>query len=140
MRCLDPVCLKFSFLDLESVGVGWCSPYGCHQFNQSCRINGYYKDGSTYQECKTTCLNESTCIGFAISEQTYIAAPNRCYVYGNISFEDGQIGWIAYPKNYFDIQTSTTSVGVHCYRTKGNYFVKNDNYIPGAKLYKILKS
>ena len=100
------------------MGVGWCRPYGCEFDDDSCRVNGYYKNDSNYLECKTACINEPACIGFSISDETFEKEPDRCFVYGDISSNIVETGWTAYPQNYNDIHTSNTNEGVYCYKIK----------------------
>ena len=97
------------------MGAGFCRPDGCDITSPSCRVNGYYKDESSYQECHTTCLEQASCVGFAISESTY-SNPNRCYVYVNSWQQIAPSGWFEYAKLYFDIHTSSNRNGVMCYR------------------------
>ena len=108
--------ILFSFLDtgISPVGKGWCRPYGCDITNRNCRVNGFYKDGSSYQDCSTTCLTEIACVGFALSDETS-AFPNRCFVYGNIWQQNTSSGWVESPQQYFDIHTSNKQRAVTCY-------------------------
>ena len=115
---------KLSDSNFESVGAGWCRPKGCDVNKDTCRVNGYYKNGTNYQDCRATCLNESTCTGFAISEHTFDVEPNRCFIYGNISFNNELSGWIASPSKYFDIHTSYKDGGGRCYKMK----IKGNNF------------
>ena len=115
----------------ESIGDGWCRPYGCEILDDSCRLNGYWKDESNDHECRTTCSDDSACTGFSISEPTFSAYPNRCFLYGNKSFKKEETGWEAYPTEYFSIHTTNIQQeypkyeDVHCYRRIGNYFSQN---------------
>ena len=101
------------------MGHGWCRPVGCDVTSKSCRVNGFYKVESSHQECSTECLRETTCVGFAISEETY-KYPNRCYVYGNIWQENVPDGWMEYHQEHFDIHMSSGSIGVTCYKRIGS--------------------
>ena len=92
-------------VDFTFVGYGWCRPQ-CYfktqnrysnsgqSSNESCRINGYRKESSNYDECKSTCENNLHCTGFAITDSAYrYALPgditlNECYIYGNFSSND----------------------------------------------------
>ena len=50
--------------DFEIVGPGWCRPDGCDPTENDCRVNGYHKDNVGSDECRRTCLTESSCSGF----------------------------------------------------------------------------
>jgi len=101
---------------ISTVGPGFCRPAGCDITDSSCLIKGHFKDESSYEECSTICLGEISCIGFAISESDYTAAPSRCYVHGNIWQQNAPLGWLEFPKQYLDVYTSSTTSGVMCYR------------------------
>ena len=114
---------KLSDKNFLVVGNGWCRPGGCNIKNSTCRVNAHGKLQSNYQECRTTCLNETSCVGFAISAQTY-AYPNRCFVYGKFSPENILPGWKKYRNSYFDVHTASKHGGILCYRksiNKGKY-------------------
>ena len=88
--------------------------------SSSCRVNGYFKDGSNYEECQTACLNELTCIGFAISNDGF-KFPNRCYIHGSMS---SKASWRSYPQEFIEISTTDARwKGVDCYRKIGNLFI-----------------
>ena len=101
--------------DVVRIGDEFCRPAGCDISSSSCRVNGYWKDESNYEECKTECISDLACIGIAVSDDTY-NYPNRCYVYGTVS---SKVGWNSYLQNYFDVHTSTGRNGVDCYRRQG---------------------
>ena len=89
------------------VGDGLCHPEGCLSSNNSCKTNGYFKDGSSYGECLATCLHDKGCIGFAISGDKASTLepmkPNRCFVYGRIW--DKPFEWTKYSQEHFDVYT-----------------------------------
>ncbi len=99
------------------MGPGWRRPDGCDVRSSSCRVNGYYKHGSSYQECSLTCLGHTSCAGFAISESTYRLSPNKCYVHGSFSQQNTPYGWVEHPNLNFDVHTSSNHSGVMCYKT-----------------------
>ena len=100
------------------MGHGWCRPDGCDVTSNSCRVNGFYKDESSHHECSTECLRNTSCVGFAISEETY-GVPNRCYVYGRIWQQNVPDGWMEYQQQHFAIFTSSGHIGVTCYKRTG---------------------
>ena len=71
--------------DFHLVGFGWCRPDGCNLDDKKCRVNGFVKDKVDPDECRTACLKEPLCTGFASSTDAHSTVPNRCYVHGNIS-------------------------------------------------------
>ena len=110
-------CVLF-FTDLDDeygmVGNGWCRAQ-CKDGGYSCKVNGYRKDSSSYDECKITCNDESACNGFAVSDSSY-GYPNRCYVYGDeakfsqtITNSNDWTKYLRYPediKTIFKIESS----------------------------------
>ena len=107
------------FVDLDDdygmIGNGWCRAQ-CQDGSYSCKLNGYRKESSNYDECKTTCNDESACTGFSISDSAD-EYPNRCYVYGDVAKFSGNFAesndwteYLRYPKDIktiFKIESST---------------------------------
>ena len=81
------------------IGNGWCRAK-CDNGRNTCLVNGIRKDSSDYEECKSACDGLSTCTGFAISDKFY-SYPNRCYVYGNFTWEKYWHEWDAYPNTKY---------------------------------------
>ena len=70
------------------VSFGWCRPDDCNLDNRKCRVNGFVKDEVVTDDCRTACLREALCTGFATSTDAHSTVPNRCYVHGDISSID----------------------------------------------------
>jgi len=99
------------------IGEGWCRPGGCDRHHSACRIDGYFKDKSNSAECRTACLQELSCTGYAISTKQFSSAPNRCYVYGNISSTDTFSDWNIFSNSQqFLPVTSSFNINVGCWR------------------------
>merc|ERR1719336_2261965 len=95
---------------LNLVGSGWCRP-GC--LSSSCKVNGFRKDNSNFDECFATCLATVGCVGFAISDADH-SYPNRCYVHG---LQDIAVpsGWTPYVKSHYVIEQASGANKVSCY-------------------------
>ena len=120
------------------VGDGFCVSR-CYSMGVLCFITTYYKRSSDYDECKSTCKNESACTGFALSDNTF-KLPNYCFVYGNIS-SILVANWAnpgawkgSHKSNYgfkeFEIQLSDGRSGVQCFKrqdkgsqNKGQFYI-----------------
>jgi hypothetical protein len=136
----------------ENFGDGWCRPTCDSRYASSglkvsadgskgmdlssdgteeqCRTNGFYKDGSSDSECKSTCDELGTdCVGYAVSNNNYTSFPNRCFVYvlEQVSMVRSRSGWTDFAREYYDIASSDggaftlscygmTPCGVYCYR------------------------
>jgi len=101
----------------DFIGEGWCRPGGCDRHHSACRIDGYFKDKSNSVECRTACLQELSCTGYAISTKQFSSAPNRCYVYGNISSTDTFSDWNIFSNSQkFLPATSSKNINVGCWR------------------------
>ena len=111
--------------DYGMVGNGWCRAQ-CNDRSFSCELNGYQKEPSDSNDCKSACNNEPACTGFAISDSTN-DDPNRCYVYGdvtefslNLTNSNDWIEYLNYPediKNTFNIELSTGgSAEARCFK------------------------
>ena len=97
------------------VGNGWCRAQ-CNDGSFSCELNGYQKEPSDSNDCKSACNNEPACTGFAISDSSN-DDPNRCYVYGDVAKFSGNVAesndwteYLRYPKDIktiFKIESST---------------------------------
>ena len=79
--------------DFHLVGFGWCRPDGCNLDDKTCRVYGFVKDEVDSDKCRTACLKEPLCTGFASSTAAHRSVPNRCFVHGNISSIDGFSDW-----------------------------------------------
>ena len=101
----------------ENVGAGFCRTSGCNSLQNSCRVNGFYKDNSDLMSCMNMCDSKTNCVGFAISDPDYSASPNRCYVHGRSMSKPS--GWTSYSKSYYHIAGASGTEGVTCYATKG---------------------
>ena len=113
------------------VGNGWCRAQ-CNDGSFSCGLNGYRKEPSDANDCKSACNSEPACTGFAISDTSY-DDPNRCFVYGdvtefshNLTNSNDWIEYLNYPeeiKNTFKIQSSTGgSENVRCFKRIMRYY------------------
>ena len=60
------------------IGNGWCRAQ-CNDGRFFCKLNGYQKESSNHNDCKSACNNEPACTGFAASS-TSNDDQNRCYV------------------------------------------------------------
>jgi len=95
---------------LNLVGSGWCRP-GC--LSSSCKVNGFRKDNSNFDECFSTCLATEGCVGFAISDADH-SYPNRCYVHGMQGIAVPS-GWTPYVKSHYVIEQASGANKVSCY-------------------------
>merc|ERR1712241_1537802 len=95
---------------LNLVGSGWCRP-GC--LSSSCKVNGFRKDNSNFDECFSTCLATEGCVGFAISAAD-LSSPNRRYVHGMQGIAVPS-GWTPYVKSHYVIQQASGANKVGCY-------------------------
>ena len=107
------------------IGNGWCRAQ-CNDGRFFCKLNGYQKESSNHNDCKSACNNEPACTGFAASS-TSNDDQNRCYLYGdvtgfslNLTNSKDWIEFLNYPeeiKNTFKIQSSTgTSTKYQCFK------------------------
>ena len=128
--CLLSISLCFVCLgrpkDFHLIGDGWCRP-NCVVSDSDCRINAYRKESSNYEECKSACIDEEDCTGFAISDITFWSSngevSKRCYVYGNISSEDTANWadpdvWSSYPYSTygFEVYSTNGQRGIRCFK------------------------
>ena len=62
--------------------------------NKTCYVDGFYKKGIKSDECRTACLQEPSCTGFATSIESH-STPNllKCYLHGNISLTEKYSDW-----------------------------------------------
>jgi len=107
-------CCKSSVRRFELVGLGFCRPANCSEWDRSCRTDGWYKDNSSHHECESSCNSQENCSGFAFSSWSNIGAPHRCFLYG--TREDVPSGWTASLSGRSDIGGSSGAVGVQCFR------------------------
>ena len=98
--------------DFHYIGKGWCIS------DAGNNVNGYYKDESNVDECRTTCSQEPACTGYAISTQQD-RDPNRCYVYGNISSPDPISKWNFQQGTHFVPAKSSNGNNRYCWQRKG---------------------
>ena len=113
-----------SGINFKLVGNGWCRSQR-YVSGSPCIFDAYLKEPSNYYECKSACEKESACNGFAISSSTY-SVPNRCFVYGNLSFDtvsgwNTPDDWIAYNQstfgfNGYEVDSSSDTSGVRCFK------------------------
>lgn len=104
------------------LGEGLCYPGGCDIKNSSCHLNAQAKLQSNYEECRLTCLNITSCSGFAMMSPTHKYA-NTCIVYGEFLLGDTFAGWRPRPNMYFDVHTYRKSTGIQCYRKQGRMVI-----------------
>ena len=107
--------MKFHF-----IGNGWCRTDGASWTKSNDgRINGYRRDESNPVECRGHCLSETLCTGYAISTQAHGIAPNRCYIYGNLS-KSGSSEWTEHPQlhktEHFVPMNSSGNSEAKCFR------------------------
>ena len=120
---LFSICTGFG-KGFKLIGNGWCRTR-CDVSDKICPINGYGKDPSSYDECKSACDNEIDCTGFAISNDIY-RVPNRCGVYGNLTSVNvakwtNPGAWFAKPQSTygfigFEVFSSNGQSGVRCFK------------------------
>ena len=125
-------------LDFDFIGYGLCATDQCNVRDKTCDLNGYYRGKINTDECRTTCLQESSCIGFASSTEEHPRIPNKCFIYGNVSstgkfsnwfvFFNGKLStrrkfseWNAFFRSRKNLPTKSTGFDTQtsCWRRKG---------------------
>ena len=117
--------ISASASDFQYIGSGWCRSGDCNY--SPCHVNGYRKDGSNSRECRSSCLQERSCTGYAISTQQH-PYPNRCYVHGNISSMNSFSGWNIWQKPHSVPTYSSGSANVECWRRTTGIKISKDVY------------
>ena len=88
-----------------------------------CRINGYFKEDSSPEECHDLCYDDPYCTGYAIQDDEP-NDPGHCFKYGNYdnlfsaNYHSAYLGWDTYTYNYF-LPSATKTNGVQkvkCFR------------------------
>ena len=126
------LCIEKYGKSFDLLGTGWCRP-DCNVNAGGCRTNSYWKQPLDYNKCMNYCINEASCVGFAIAHPSHNSYPGRCYVYGDIS-SDKHIstskGWKRFPpgspSRFFKVIKASGASGVRCFKRSGNY--NNDKH------------
>ena len=106
------------------------------KIDHDCYLNGFYKDGSNYNECRQTCSNDLSCNGFAIAKDAFQYEDeyaNRCYVYGAFG-TSVRSGWgnVQHPNFVPSDTKSSGDQNVRCFRRNeiiGTMKKSNKNFL-----------